>query len=109
MDAGADDTATLHDVLQCRDDELPGRSEDDRGVERLLRAGGTCPRGSHVARETLCVEIGGSREREHFPPFRPRELRENLRRRAEAVEADASRVADHPVGAKSNETRAQKR
>src|SRR5205823_10061446 len=71
------------------------RSKDDRRVElfgrRLVRA----PRPLHAerTREGLALLVPGTREREEAPPFVPSDLRDDVSRGAEAVEAERLRVA----------------
>ena len=95
MDAGADHRTALADGAQRHRHELARRSEDDRGVELLGRLGGGVarPDGSEPKGESLRCVVTRAREREDAAPLAARDLRDDVRRGAEAVEADPLGVA----------------
>ena len=95
MDAAADDDPTFaHGFESCRHQGADGR-EDDGGVERLgrtlIRASG--PRHAKRAGEILRRAIAGPREGVHLAPLRFRDLRHDMGRGAEAVDAEARNLS----------------
>src|ERR1700738_4734039 len=73
----------------------------------LVRAAG--PHRAEFAREALAGCIPRAREREHAPALPPGQLGEQMRRGAEAIEAEVARLARDTVGAIADEPRAQQR
>ena len=71
--------------------------EDDRGVQlvgrALVRAAG--PHGAELARQRLGGVVAGADDRVDLPPLPAQDLRHDVGRRAEPVEAHPSRVAAH--------------
>ena len=67
--------------------------EDDRGVQRLRRGGArrAGPRRAELARERLCDVVAVARERVDLAVLRTRDLDEDVRGRAEAVQPEAPR------------------
>ena len=110
VDAGADDGAALADRRQRLGDELAGGREDDRGVE-LLRplADGAGPRGAELARQRLRRLVAGPGEGEDAASFVAGELRDDVRRGAEAVEPEALAVAGGAERAVADQPRAEER
>ena len=95
MDAGADDRRPLRGRPQCRGNELADGGEDDGGVE-LLRRGAervACPLGAELEGERLGLGVFRAGEGEDAPALVTRDLAHDVRRGAEAVEADALAVA----------------
>src|SRR5713226_2429663 len=72
----------------------PGRREDDRRVEFLRRTlvGGAGPLGAELERQRLRRLVPRTREGEDAPALAARELRDDVRGGAEAVEAEPLRV-----------------
>jgi len=99
VDPGAHNDPALAHSSQGGRDELAGRREDDRRVELLRHLVDSArPRRSELQREGLRCLVAGSRQREYAPPLPHRDLAENVRCRAEPVEADGRRVAHEPAG-----------
>ena len=67
------------------------------------------PLGAEPACEARARVVAGAREREHPAPLVAGDLADDVRRGAEAVEAEALGVAGHPQGAVADEPRAQQR
>ena len=110
MDARAHDGAALAHRSQRLGDELPGGREDDCGVE-LLRpfADRSRPLCAELASQRLRVVVTLSCEREHPSAFVDRHLGDDVRRGAEAVQADALGVAGGPERAKADQARTEQR
>ncbi len=93
VDAAADDGAAGRDRAQRRRHQRADGGEDQRGVERLrrhlVRTAG--PAAGDAAGEFLCRRVTRAREGEHALPVVPRHLRGDMRRRAEAVDAEPLR------------------
>src|SRR5207253_11468280 len=85
------------------------RREDDRRIELLTLTRPARPRRPHLSRESLRSSVAVAGECEHLASVRPRDLYENLRRRPEAVEADAFRLSSEPVCAKADQAGTQQR
>src|SRR5262249_49452602 len=109
MDAGADHAAALARCRECGRYERADRREQDRRVEllgrRALRVAG--PGGAELERETLRGLVAAAREREQLAASSARELREQMRRCAEPVEAEVAAVARGLVGAIADQARAE--
>jgi hypothetical protein len=93
VDAAADDAPALRDRRQRRRDQSADRREDDRGVQRLRRRLARAARPFRVQRqrEFLGGEVAVAGEGEDPSALPAAELRDNMRRRAEAVYADSFR------------------
>src|SRR5215831_2680801 len=111
MDARADHDAGLPDGTECRRYELPDRREDDRGVELLRRrlVGAPRPLRSEPPRERLSLRISWACEREHAAPLVERDLDDDVRRRTEAVQAEALGVARECERAVADQAGAEQR
>jgi hypothetical protein len=103
-------TAFFHGAQRCHD-EWANRREDDGGVERcgrnLARISG--PSGAESAREPLRFKVAGPREGINFAFLVTRDLRHDMRGRAEAVNADSFRVAGFDERTITNQSGAQQR
>ena len=73
--------------------ELAGGGEDDRGVELLRRLPRARPLGAERACERLRRLVPRTGHREHPAPFGPRDLGDDVRGRAEAVQPEPRRLA----------------
>ncbi len=95
VDAGAYDPAALADSPQGQRNEIAGRREQDRSVEFHGRRffGGACPHGAQLACEGLRDAVAGAREGEHLPALPHRNLRDDVRRGAKAIETQTPRLA----------------
>ena len=97
MDPGADDRRPLRGRPECRRHELADRGEDDGCVElfrrRAARVAG--PLGAEPEREPLGLDVIRAGEREDTPALVARDLAHDVRRGAEAVEADSLAVAGY--------------
>ena len=97
VDAAADDPPALAHRRERRGNERADGREQDRGVERLgrrlVRSAG--PFGAHRAGERLAGRIAGPGEGEHPPSLPSADLGDDVRGRAEAVEADRPPVPGH--------------
>src|SRR5207237_1174225 len=78
----------LDDVAQRADDDLAGRREDDRAIERLRLGGPTRPHRPHAKREGLRGVVAVAREGVDLATVGGSDLRDDLRRGTEAVEAE---------------------
>ena len=105
MPAADDDAAALERAQRGRD-ELAGGGEDDRRVERLRRPGSSAsPAHSQPSSRAKRLRglVAGAREREHAPALVERDLGDDVRRGAEAVErraraaSPATRSARWPI------------
>ena len=94
MDAGANDAPAGANRGERGGNERADGREDDGGVERLgrqlVRAAG--PDGPEAPRERLSRAIAGPRKRIDVAVLGSRDLREQMRRGAEAVETEPARV-----------------
>src|SRR5262249_1556539 len=86
-----------------------GRSEDDGRIERYRRtlARAARPDRPALAGECLTASISVPREGVELAALGHHDLRQQMRRRAEAVEADPGAAAGEPEGPGADETRAQ--
>jgi hypothetical protein len=111
VDPGADDHAALGERAQCNGDERADRSENNGPVELLGRrfVRPTRPLGTKVARKALTLLIARSRERVHAPPLMARDLRDDVRRGAEAVQPEPFGFPSQAKRAIADEAGAQKR
>ena len=112
MDAGADDGAAGRHGRERRGDERAGRGEDDRGVEllgrRLVRA--ARPRGPELPRERLRLPRRPARVKAKTRrPCVAGDLRDDVRRGAEAVEPEPLGVAREAQRAVADQARAEER
>ena len=91
VDAAADDAAALGRCGERRRDERADRREDERGVERDRRPcrGRAGPRRAERAREVLRRRVAVAREGVDLASLRRGDLRDDVRRGAEAVDAQA--------------------
>ena len=99
------------DGAQRERDEPAVGGEDDRGVERLGWCGarGAGPRRAELAGERLRAVVALARERVDLAVLGARDLDDDVRGRAEAVEPEAPGVAAHAQAAVADEARAQQR
>ena len=67
------------------------------------------PLGAELAREPLRLLVARAREGEHAPALMARHLRDDVRRRAEAVEPEPLGVAGQPQRAVADQAGAQQR
>ena len=104
-------TAAFRARPQRRGDERADRREQDRGVELLRRRPGrvACPLDAELERERLRRLVLRAREREHAPALVPRDLRDDVRRGAEAVEPEPLGVAGHAQRAVADQPGAEER
>ena len=109
MDPGADDRAALRDRRERGRDELAGRGEDDRRVELLGRRARARPLRAERARERLRLVVALARDREDAAALRPRDLRDDVRGGAEAVQPEPLGVAREPQRAVADQPRAEQR
>ncbi len=111
MDARADHDAALADVAERGRDELSGRREHDHRVELLRRARERVagPGGSEGAGERLSLGVVRASAGEDPAALGDGDLADDVRRGAEAVEADALAVAGEPERAVADEPRAEQR
>ena len=111
MDARADDRAAGSDRGQSGGDQLAGRGEDDRCVERFRpRLEGVArPLRAELPSEALRRLVLPSREGEHTAPLVAGHLGHDVRRRAEAVETHARRVTGEAKRAIADQAGAQQR
>ncbi|ABA51266.1 hypothetical protein BURPS1710b_A1017 [Burkholderia pseudomallei 1710b] len=107
----AHDGAALHDRRERGRHERADRCEDQRRIERLGRGfvAAARPRGAEPAREPLRGGVARARERINGAPLKTRDLRDEVRGRAESVQADAPRGTGHLQRPVADETRAQQR
>ena len=99
-------------AAQRRRHERADGREDDRGVELLRRRGADrSPAHSQPSeRANACAAVvAGAGEGEHAPPLVERDLADDVRRGAEAVEAEALGVAGHPQRAVADQPGAEQR
>ena len=96
---------------QRRGHELADGGEDDRRVELLGRGPQRVarPLAAELQREGLRGVVVGAREGEDAPALVQRDLADDVRAGAEAVEPEALRVAGHAQRAVADEPRAQQR
>ena len=91
MNARADYAASLAHRLQGNRHEGPDRCENNRGVQPfrgpLIRT--PCPAAAERLSKCLTGEIPGTREGEHLAPLPNSQLRQEMCRGAETVEAQA--------------------
>ena len=111
MDSRADDDAGLSHGAKGKRDERPDGREDDRGIELLRRQLGGPSRPIHAERprEALPLVVAVPREREHATSLVTRDLRDDVRRRAEAVQPDPLRIACEAQGPIADQARAEQR
>ena len=109
VDAGADDGAALRDGRERRRDELAGRGEDDRRVELLGRRARAGPLRAERAGERLRLVVALARHGEHAAALAPRDLRDDVRRGAEAVQAEPLGVAGEAQRAVADQPGAEER
>src|SRR5260370_39076172 len=111
MDAGADDDAALGPGLERRGHQRADRWEGEGGVEqrgrRFQRRPG--PVRAEIARDPLGKRIAGPGEGIALAALEHRDLGDEVRRRAESIEAEPPRIARHAQRAMSDEPRAEQR
>ena len=97
MNTRADDRASLPDRRERLRHELARGGEDDGGVQ-LLRPlpDGTGPLGADLSSQRLSGLVARTREGQHPASFVDRQLRDDVRSGAEAVEAEDLAVAGCP-------------
>ena len=108
VDPRADEDAAAGEVAERRGHELARRREDDRRVELLRRrpVGGAGPLAAELPRERGGRVVAGADEAEQPPPLVACDLRDDVRGRAEPVEA---RAAPRPRPAAAPGTRSARR
>ena len=111
MDSCADDGAAFGEDGERRRDEPADRSEDDRRIELLGWAlvGAARPLGPELSRERLPLGVSRLREGEDSASLVTRDLRDDVRRRAEAVQADPLGVAGEAKRAVADQAGAEER
>ena len=111
MDAGADDPRPLGADPERRRHQGSDRGEDDRAIELLRRRlrRGAGPLGAEAPRELLALVVALAGEGEDPPALVGRDLAEDVRGGAEAVEADPLGVADQAQRAVADQARAEQR
>jgi hypothetical protein len=111
VDPGADDDAAAVERAQGRWNQSADGREDDRRVQRLGRqlVRGARPLDAERARQLLALRVARPGEREHAPPLVPRDLRDDVRRGAEAVEPEPLAVAREPERAIADQPGAEER
>src|SRR5207244_7999947 len=89
--------AALGGGAQGQRDECADRREEERGVELLGRrlVGAAGPSGAEPSREILRRAVARPGEGVDLAALVAGDLRDDVRGRAEAVDADAPRVAGH--------------
>ncbi len=112
VNPGADDGPALDRGAQRGGHERPDRREDNRRIQGLRRLdiGAAGPDRAQLPRERLRLIVAGPGEGVDLLPLVNRHLGQDVRRRAEAVEAQALHVvAGEPIGAVADQTRAEQR
>src|SRR5262249_47032338 len=109
VDPGTDDSSALGYGLQRGRNELAGRGEDDRRVELLGRRARAGPLGAQRAGERLRASVALSRHCEDTAAFPQRDLRDDVGRRAEAVEAEPPAFAGESQRPEADQAGAQER
>src|SRR6516164_2093762 len=99
MDACAYDRASANDRAECNGHQGAHRSEDQRRVEGLRRSlvARARPLGAQTARKCLALGVTAPRECENLTSLRNGDLRDQVRRRSEAVDAEPARISRDPV------------
>src|SRR5207248_4981430 len=89
VDAAAHDHASLPHGLERKRYERADRSAEQRGIEWFGRrfVGGACPGGAELAREALALRVATAREGDDAAALVARDLRDDVRGGAEAVDA----------------------
>ena len=111
MDPGADDGAALGEHAEGCGDELAGGGEEDRGVELFRRplVGATRPLRAELTGERLAAGVAGLREGEDPPTLVARDLGDDVRRGAEAVQPESLGVSREPQRAVADQAGAEER
>src|SRR5262249_9582394 len=111
VDAGADDAAAFARRRKRERHQRSDRREEKRRVERLGRArrGVAGPAAAQPARKVLRCGVAGTRERVELAALEDRDLRDDVRGRAESVDADAARVARRCERAVADQSGAKQR
>ena len=111
MDPRADHAPALPHVPQRRRDEVADRREDDHGVELLGRPGERVagPHRAERACELLRLVVTRARAGEDAAPLCDRDLADDVRRGAEAVQAERFAVAGEPERPVADEAGAEQR
>src|SRR5205085_492588 len=111
VDARAHDRPSLGKRTERRRHERADRSEDDRRVELLgrLLVRPSRPLAAELEREAACVFVAGADEAEQAPALVTRDLGDDVRRHAEAVEAEPLAVARQPQRAVADQPGAEQR
>jgi hypothetical protein len=111
VDLAADDGTARHDRLERSRDEFAGGREHDRGVQRLGRwlCRRTGPLRAEPGRERLRVGVAFPREREDPTALRTSDLRQDVCRPAEPVDAHPLGFTGHPEAAVADQACAQQR
>jgi hypothetical protein len=111
MDAAAHHGAALLCRRQCRRHQGPDRRENEGCVEHLgrhlVRTAG--PHGTEAAGEILRRRVARSGEGENPAALVARHLRQDVRRRAETVDAERFAVARQPQCAVADQASAEQR
>jgi len=111
VDSRAHHRAAAHRVAKRLGQEATVRGEDDRRLERLGRLGGriASPGDAQPAGEGLSLNVAGPGEGEHPSALVACDLRDDVRRRAEAVEPDRAGVPRHAQRAVADQAGAEQR
>src|SRR5205823_4375561 len=96
-------------VAQCLRHECADRREDERGIERGRRGlvAAAAPRRAKLARKTLTFDVAGARERVDLAALVMSDLRDDMRRGAESVDADPLGPAGLPERAIADQSGAK--
>src|SRR5579862_7916286 len=105
MDAAAHHGAAFPSGRQRGRDQGAHRSENEGGVEGLRRAlvGAAGPDGAETARESLRCLIARAGEGEDPPALMARDLGDDMRGRAEPIDADPLALPGEPQRAVTDE------
>src|SRR6267143_3305659 len=111
MDAAAHHAAALLDRVQCERNQRAHRRKQDRRVQRLgRRLGGVAgPMCAALQRKGLSGRVAWAGEGEHLPSLSPRHLREDVRRGAEAIQAEVLRIIRLGEGSEADQSRTEQR
>ena len=111
VDAAADDPPALAHGGKGAWDQRADRREQNGRVERLGRLDRRAARpfGAHRARERLTGSVAGPGESEYAPSLPAADLGDDMRRGAEAIDADRRPVPGHFERAPADQAGAQQR
>ena len=111
MNSGADNcSTTLQRCERARDERADGR-KDERGVQRLGRClvAAAGPDRAQAPCERLPYDVARSRESKYFSSLGERDLRDQMPRRTESIDAEPKRIACQPIRAVTDQAHAQQR